>query len=171
MEGMLGFYENLKDMYDKNEIFSFTGWFCLIFDCSSVLYDAIAFNDESKIKIGEFWNWYHRIFLTPFESKPPIKTDPFFDSLKVYFRDGWLIICFLKLFKIFVPLSFFYLSFAIIDSKSFFLRYWLTFSLNDILLSNCSPSCPVLIPTLRSNITFEEIKHSRILPVSTPFDF
>lgn len=91
-----------------------------------------------------------------------MKVDPFLDSVKVSRKFGWFMICFLKFCKILEPFYFFSFSSAIIASKSFLLLNWLTFNLNDISLSNSSPSCPVLIPKLYFVFTLEKIKHGRV---------
>ena len=107
----------------------------------------------------------------PFASRPYMKAEPFLDSLRVSFRFGLFIICFLKFCRILDPFSFFYFESAIMASSSFRRRNWLTFNLNDISLSNSSPSCPVLIPIVNLICTLKEIKHGRILAPSRVSSF
>jgi hypothetical protein len=77
--------------------------------------------------------WFLGLFLT---SKPLIKILLFLDYERIYFKLSFAITCFLKFCIIFPPFYFRYLSPLIIQSNNLFRRYWLTFNLKFIDLSN-----------------------------------
>ena len=100
---------------------------------------CIKWIENINLYVGVNYEWSSHLFLrAPLTSNPLMKMLLFFDSDKMSFKLSWATTCFLKFCMILAPRSFLSLSLLMIDSKSRFLRYWLTLSLKFMDLSNYS---------------------------------